>query len=98
MDLDGSGHGVVSGKKGVRGATHLGSWLKDCPRDSSALLSFWAPSSAASWGSPMQMQPLASERAEAELTVKELNSSGVGNGGGDSWVEAIRSVFCDLVG
>jgi hypothetical protein len=37
----------------------------------------------------MQMQPLAPETDEAELTVKELNSSGVGNGGGDSWVEAI---------
>lgn len=34
MDLDGSGHGVVSGKKGVGRATPLGSRLKDCPQGS----------------------------------------------------------------
>lgn len=88
MDPDGFGHGAVSGKKGVAEGW-FGSWLKDCPGDSSALfLNFWAPFSAASWGSLMQMQPLAQERVEAELTVKELNSSGVGNGDGDPWAEA----------
>lgn len=40
-------------------------------------------------GSPTQMQPLAPERAEADLPGKELNASGAGNGGGDSWVDAI---------
>lgn len=50
-------------------------------------LDFWAPLSVVSCGSPTQMQPLAQERGEAELTVKELSSSGVGNGG-EAWVEA----------
>ncbi|XP_029780837.1 heat shock factor protein 4 isoform X3 [Suricata suricatta] len=34
------------------------------------------PSTAASWGSPMQMQPLVPERSENELSVKGLNSPG----------------------
>ncbi|XP_029780838.1 heat shock factor protein 4 isoform X4 [Suricata suricatta] len=36
------------------------------------------PSTAASWGSPMQMQPLVPERSENELSVKGLNSPGPG--------------------
>lgn len=40
-------------------------------------------SPAASWGSPMQMQPLVPEKGETELTVKGLNSPSPGNSCGD---------------
>ncbi|XP_021487482.1 heat shock factor protein 4 isoform X2 [Meriones unguiculatus] len=52
--------------------------LMDLDMELSLLPASGLPSQLPSGGSLMQMQPLAPERGEAELTVKELNSSGVG--------------------